>query len=68
MLSQIISASLNTIIHCAWLSIFSQNCHLMFNGLAFVFAIASVCAWSMHKDLATVNYTIKNTISEKLDF
>lgn len=41
---------------------------MMVNGLTFVFAIASACAWSIHKDLATVNCTIKNVISEKLVF
>lgn len=47
MLSQIIRASLNAIIHCARLNIFSQNCYTMVNGLTFVFAIASVRAWSI---------------------
>lgn len=43
---------------------------MMVNGLTFVFAIASVCAWSIFsfKDLAAISCTIKNAISEKLVF
>lgn len=41
---------------------------MIVNGLTFVFTNASLCAWSIHKALATVNYTAKNVISEKLVF
>lgn len=54
-ISQIIRASISTATHRAWLGIYSQNCHTMVNGPTFVFANASVCGWSIHKQLPTVH-------------